>query len=69
MGSGQILDALGAEFDVSPGSTSEDRRLTLEQVPCGFLCAMAPAIEVDGEWHGRVDRESAMRIVRRAVGA
>ena len=68
MGSGQILDALGAEFDVSPGSTSEDRRLTLEQVPCGFLCAMAPAMEVDGEWHGRVDRESAMRIVRRAVG-
>jgi NADH:ubiquinone oxidoreductase subunit E len=68
-GASQILDALGAEFDVSPGSTSEDRRLTLEQVPCGFLCAMAPAMEVDGEWHGRVDRESALQIVRRAVSA
>ena len=66
-GSRQILDALGAEFDVTPGETSEDRRLTLEQVPCGFLCAMAPAMEVNGKWHGRLDRESALRIVQGAV--
>ena len=66
-GSRQILDALGAEFGVTPGETSEDRRLTLEQVPCGFLCAMAPAMEVNGEWYGRLDQESALRIVQGAV--
>ena len=66
-GSLQILAELESEFDVASGVTSEDHGLTLEQVPCGFLCAMAPAIEVDGEWHGRLDNESAVRIVRGAT--
>jgi NADH:ubiquinone oxidoreductase subunit E len=63
-GSRQILAALGLEFSVTPGETTEDSHLTLEEVPCGFLCAMAPAIEVDGDWHGRLDTESALRLVR-----
>ena len=67
-GSRQILNALGSEFEVNPGETSEDSLLTLEEVPCGFLCAMAPAMEVDGEWHGRLDTDLALQIVRSAVG-
>ena len=66
-GSLRILEDIGSEFTVSPGETSEDCKLTLEQVPCGFLCAMAPAIEVNGKWHGRLDSESALEIVRGAV--
>ena len=66
-GSPQILDAIGSEFGVKPGNTSDDSRLTLERVPCGFLCAMAPAIEVDGKWYGRLDTGSALKIVRSAV--
>ena len=66
-GSAQILQAIGSEYDVHPGDTSEDYGLTLEEVPCGFLCAMAPAIEVNGQWHGRLDSESALGIVRGAV--
>ena len=26
--------------------------------PCGFLCAMAPAVEIDGRWAGRATPES-----------
>ena len=66
-GSRQILDTIGTEFGVTPGTTSSNISLTLEQVPCGFLCAMAPAIEVNGEWHGRLDVESALKIVRSAI--
>jgi len=67
-GSLQVLDAIGYEFNVCAGSTtSENSSVTLEQVPCGFLCAMAPAIEVNGQWHGRLDIESALEIVRGAV--
>lgn len=67
-GSLQVLDAIGSEFDVCADSTtSENGSVTLEQVPCGFLCAMAPAIEVNGQWHGRLDTESALEIVRDAV--
>ncbi len=66
-GSIQILDALSSEYDVHPGDTAEANGLTIEQVPCGFLCAMAPAIEVNGQWHGSLDSESALEIVRGAV--
>ena len=66
-GSLQILETIGSEFHVAPGETTDDSRLTLEGVPCGFLCAMAPAIEVNGEWHGRLDLESALQIVRGIV--
>ena len=67
-GSIQILDAIASEFDGHPDAPSGAVTLTLEQVPCGFLCAMAPAIEVNGQWHGRLDSESALEIVRGAVG-
>lgn len=38
------------------------REVTLEETPCGFLCAMAPAVEIDGQWHGRVTPEILARI-------
>ena len=66
-GAREILDALGGEFNVAPGETTEDGRFTLEEAPCGFLCAMAPAAEVDGRWRGRLDAESAVRIAREAA--
>ena len=39
------------------------REVTLEETPCGFLCPMAPAVEIDGRWHGRVTLESLPRLV------
>ena len=39
------------------------QELTLEETPCGFLCPMSPAIEIDGRWHGRVTPESLPRLV------
>ncbi len=61
-----VLDALNRELAVSPGTTSEDRRFTLEEAPCGFLCGMAPAMEISGRWYGRVNRETAIQLVRTA---
>ncbi len=60
-GSAEILAALSDALGAQPGGSSEDGRFTLEEVPCGFLCAMAPAVEIGGEWHGRLDAESAIR--------
>lgn len=66
-GSLEILEVISSEFAVSTGEISDDCSLTLEQVPCGFLCAMAPAVEVNGQWHGRLDSEAALKIVRGAL--
>ena len=48
-GSAAILSALESELGVKSGQTSDDARYTLEEVPCGFLCGMAPAVEIDGQ--------------------
>ena len=49
-----ILERLSDVFGVQPGETGTDSRVTLEETPCGFLCPMAPVVEVDGRWRGRV---------------
>ncbi|MXY21826.1 MAG: hypothetical protein F4Y49_10880 [Dehalococcoidia bacterium] len=59
-GAAGILSNLEAELDPS----SANSRFTLEETPCGFLCGMAPAIEIDGRWHGRLDPQSAVQLVR-----
>ena len=61
-GADGILKALSSEF----GGADGDGRVSLEEARCGFLCAMAPAIEVNGEWHGRADAAAAIEIVRSA---
>ena len=61
-GSGDILSALDAELDPH----SDHSEFTLEQTPCGFLCGMAPAIEINGHWHGRLNSEAAIKLVRKA---
>ncbi|MFO1393132.1 MAG: formate dehydrogenase subunit gamma [Steroidobacteraceae bacterium] len=55
---GRALEAhararLGIEF----GETTGDGAVTLEAVYCLGLCAMSPAVMIDGEVHGRVSPE------------
>ena len=66
-GSRNILTALEEELKIGSGNTSDNREFTLEETPCGFLCGMAPAVEVNGRWHGRLDSQSAVRLVRKAA--
>jgi len=39
--------------------------IEIEMIPCAFLCALAPAVEVNGKWIGRanMDKISAEMIV------
>ncbi len=53
-GGRQLLEELVGRLAIQPGMTTPDGRITLEESPCGFLCPMAPALEVDGVWRGRV---------------
>jgi NADH:ubiquinone oxidoreductase subunit E len=53
-GGREILEGLAQSLGIQPGETSEYGRVTMETTPCGFLYALAPAVEVDGQWRGRV---------------
>ncbi len=59
-----ILERLSGQLGVLPGETGTDSRVTLEETPCGFLCPMAPAVEVDGRWRGRVAAADIPNLVK-----
>ena len=56
-GGRQLLEGLVGRLAIQPGMTTPDGGITLEESSCGFLCPMAPAVEVDGVWRGRVTAE------------
>ena len=56
-GGRQLLEELEGYLASQPGDTAPDGGITLEETPCGFLCPMAPAAQVDGIWRGRVAAE------------
>ncbi len=62
-GSYRLVAALESSLDIRLGETTSDRRFTLEETPCCFLCAVAPVVEVDGVCRGRVTEEMARTLV------
>lgn len=60
-----VIDALKAHLGVEVGETNEQggETVTLENTACGFLCGVAPAIQIDGRWHGRATPERASAAV------
>ncbi len=66
-GSQDILAALENELELDSDTPTDERQFTLEETPCGFLCGMAPAIEINGRWHGRLDPQSAIQLVRKSA--
>ena len=64
IGGRSILELLSGQLGVQPGETGTNSRVTLEETPCGFLCPMAPVVEVDGRWRGRVAAADIPRLVK-----
>jgi len=53
-GSRALLKRLEKEIGVGPGETDESGRFTLRTVRCLGLCALSPAMRIDGQSFGRV---------------
>ena len=64
VGALDMLAAAEVELGVAAGGSTSDGVVTLEETPCGFLCGMAPAIEIDGQWRGRAGTDALRDIVR-----
>lgn len=62
-GAEAVLDAVVSRLGAEPGETADldGTGVTLETTACGFLCAVAPAVQIDERWHGRAvpDRVSS----------
>lgn len=57
-----LLDELVAVLGIRPGETTEDGKISLEQVACVGACGVAPAVVVDGEVHGRMTPKSIRKL-------
>ena len=63
-GAGDLVAAVEAELAAHPSESGRNGLVTFEEVPCGFLCPMAPAVEWDGAWKGRATVESVTGLVQ-----
>jgi NADH-quinone oxidoreductase subunit E len=63
MGGARILDEVINRLGVKPGQTTTDGRFTLETVACIGACALAPAMFVNKETHGRMKPEKIAEIL------
>ena len=63
-GASQLMSHLEEMLEVKSGRTTRDGRFTLEEVRCLGACALAPVITIDGDYHPKVTRRSAKRILK-----
>jgi NADH:ubiquinone oxidoreductase subunit E len=54
-GARALLERLQGELGVDPGQTDASGRFTLQTVRCLGLCALSPAMKIDGRSFARVD--------------
>ena len=66
-GAKELLSAVEAELRVHLAQTTSDGTITLEETACGFLCGVAPAVELDGSWQGRATPESVKELIREMI--
>jgi bidirectional [NiFe] hydrogenase diaphorase subunit len=53
-GAGEILDALEERYNVKPGQTTDDGKLSVLTARCLGACSLAPAVVFDGEVAGNL---------------
>lgn len=63
-GSEEVMVTLQAGLEGNLSDTGTGSHVTLEETPCGFLCALGPAIQIDGGWRGRVGPSQAAQIAK-----
>ncbi len=62
-GSLEILEALQIELGIPAGSTTKDGLFSLETVACLGACSIAPAITINGDFYGRLDKKKAIALI------
>ena len=63
-GSLNLLEQLELELGVKPGQTTKDQLFTLETVACLGACSIAPVMTVNGEFHGRLDKDKVRAVLK-----
>ena len=65
-GGEKLLDTIAEKLGVKPGETTHDGKFSFERVACVGACALAPAVVLDDDVHGRMTQRSLKRLLDRA---
>jgi NADH-quinone oxidoreductase E subunit len=63
--SANILIALETELGIKAGQTTRDKLFTLETVACIGACSIAPVININEEYYGRVTVKEISKILNK----
>ncbi len=63
--SANVLIALESELEIKAGSTTRDKLLTLETVACIGACSIAPVININNEYYGRLTIQEIPKIIKK----
>ena len=63
-GASLIMRRLQHTYHLEDGSTTPDRRFTLESVRCMGACGLAPAITINQIAHGHITPEQALKLLQ-----
>lgn len=63
--SANILFALETTLGIKAGETTRDKNFTLETVACIGACSIAPVINVDSDYYGRVEVKDITKILKK----
>ena len=63
MGCEKVIRHVEGRLGIQLGDTTEDGSLTVDQVFCLGLCALSPAVMLDGKPYGRVSSEVADSLI------
>ncbi|MBT9172365.1 MAG: NADP-reducing hydrogenase subunit HndA [Syntrophomonadaceae bacterium] len=64
-GSEEIVEEVSRCLCVERGKTSADGEYTLETVNCLGACALGPLAEIDGEYHGNLNKVELRKILEK----
>ena len=62
-GIAEVLNRLQAAYKLEVGSTTEDRRFSLEAVRCLGACGLAPVVVVDEDTHGAMTPDRVLKML------
>lgn len=62
-GGQKIVENLERELKIKAGETTKDKLITLETVNCLGCCAIGPIVVVNGEYHGEMGSQKALKLV------
>ena len=61
----EVMSRIGNEYQLEEGSTTEDRRFSLEAVRCLGACGLAPVVVVDEDTYGDVKADKVIAVLEK----